>query len=174
MISENGADIVLLGTSSVAAARLAPYPGWEQFINRFRDDLQRTSGLIKKRPLTRIGVRFINRIDVPVGQHGLFDHATYINGGLSPLPFDHGPFGGMAYSVSSTIEHEKFGFVLNVAKIVSPLVGRAGLLVDIEVANQVNLPSQPVDIWAQVDEIRAWKNRIFEALITDRARELFE
>jgi uncharacterized protein (TIGR04255 family) len=171
--SIDGVDIALLQKDRVAVSRLTPYLGWDSFIAGFRDALDLAAAVTKKRKLTRIGVRFINRIDVPAEQDGGFDHTRYITLGVVALPFDHGAIGVLAFSVSSVLEQGKFGFVLNVYKSLSPVSGRAGLVFDIEVFNQANLPNDPEDIWTQVAEMRMWKNTIFENAITDSARELF-
>lgn len=173
MTSADGADIVLLDPARVAVSRLAPYIGWEKFIAHFRNVLTLASAIVKKRSLTRIGVRFINRIDVPADEYGMFDHGDYLRIGLAPLPFDHGPIGGLAFSVTSLLEMGKFGLVLNCSKAASPLIGHAALIVDIEIFNQNQLPSTQEQIWAQVGEFRVWKNRVFENTITDLARKLF-
>ena len=48
------------------------------------------------------------------------------------------------------------------------------LLLDIDVSRMDELPQNDEGLWAFVDRIREYKNMIFEACITDRARELFD
>jgi uncharacterized protein (TIGR04255 family) len=174
MTSADGTHIVQLHPDRVALSRLPPYLGWDLFIDEFQRVLSSASAIRKGRQLSRIGVRFINRIDVPLDDDGMFDHSAYITLGLVPLPIEHGPLAVMSFSTATVLEGGRFGLALNCGKGVSPLVGHGSVTVDIEVFNQVNLPKTQQAIWGQINEIRAWKNRVFEGALTERARKLFE
>jgi len=63
--------------------------------------------------------------------------------------------------------------ILNVGSIPSPLVKMTSFLLDLDVSIEQNLPSTDEAIWARINEIRAQKNMVFEAAITDKARALF-
>jgi len=174
MTSADGADIVMLQPDSVAAARLAPYRDWEDLEGKFRKNLGAARAIVKKRRLARIGVRFINRIDVAQDELGSFNHRDYLKLGDNLMPLEDAPVLGLMFSVTSLLDRGRFGVIINCGKVDSPLVDHAGLLLDIEVFNQANLPVTDADIWVQVTEIRSWKNRLFEASITDRARAMFQ
>src|SRR5262245_21109480 len=73
------ADISSFRTNSFMCSRLAPYPGWEAFQPRAAhdwDSLKKTVGLIE---LARIGLRYINRIDVPVTPNVPIRVEDYLN-----------------------------------------------------------------------------------------------
>ncbi len=64
--SADGKRLVQVSGFFIATNQLKPYPGWEELfrdtiLGRF-DDLQKAIGLLK---FKRVGLRYINRIDVP-------------------------------------------------------------------------------------------------------------
>jgi len=48
------------------------------------------------------------------------------------------------------------------------------VILDIDVFRTDNLPSEETALWAMFSELRYAKNRVFEACITDKARDLFQ
>jgi uncharacterized protein (TIGR04255 family) len=136
--------------------------------------LKHASAVIKGRPLTRMAVRYINRIDIPEPADGDINQEDYIKVGLGRLPFEHGPIGRMATHVSTLLEGGKFGLILNCARIPPALIGKVSIVLDVDVYNQDKLPRNQADIWDHLEEFRVWKNRVFENLITDKARALFQ
>jgi uncharacterized protein (TIGR04255 family) len=64
--SADGKRLVQVSGLFIAINQLSPYPGWEEsfrdtILERF-EDLQKATGLLK---FKRVGLRYINRIDVP-------------------------------------------------------------------------------------------------------------
>jgi uncharacterized protein (TIGR04255 family) len=57
---------VLLWPESFVFSQLAPYPGWDEFFSRFVRDWRVCKKIAGYKKIARVGVRFINRIDVPV------------------------------------------------------------------------------------------------------------
>ncbi len=54
-----------------------------------------------------------------------------------------------------------------------PLVGYKSITLDIDVANESTNFSNDSQLWSMLSILRNEKNRIFEASVTDQARELF-
>ncbi|MGA2952733.1 MAG: TIGR04255 family protein [Caulobacteraceae bacterium] len=173
--SADGADTVILHPDRVALSRKAPYLGWDDFTRRMREVLATAAPISKRRGLSRVGVRYIDRLDVPVASDVVFDYQEFVRVAANPLPFESGPVSGISLSAATIVEGGKFGVVLNFGMGQSPLPGRAGLMLDTEVFNQIQstLPKTESELWSQLSEMRDWKNRIFEASITDKARALF-
>jgi uncharacterized protein (TIGR04255 family) len=63
--SADASDILLLQPTILAVSRLPPYPGWEAVAERFARDFEDCRPLFGNPHLVRLGVRYINRIDVP-------------------------------------------------------------------------------------------------------------
>jgi uncharacterized protein (TIGR04255 family) len=173
--STDGTDTVILHWDRVALSRKAPYFGWDEFVRRFREVLTAVAAISKGRALARIGVRYIDRLDVPLGGEEVFDYREFVTVAPNPFPFDHGPISGISLSASTVVEGGNFGVVLNFAVGPSPVPESVSLFLDTEIFNQVQatLPKAESEIWIQLSEMRDWKNRVFEASITDKARSLF-
>jgi uncharacterized protein (TIGR04255 family) len=54
-----------------------------------------------------------------------------------------------------------------------PLVNHFSIMLDIDVSQQFDLPQRDDDLHGLLSQMRDEKNRVFEACITDTARELF-
>lgn len=50
----------------------------------------------------------------------------------------------------------------------------ASVVLDLDLFRVDDLPTTEVDIWSFFEELHERKNNVFEACITDKARELFE
>jgi uncharacterized protein (TIGR04255 family) len=172
--SSDRTDIALFRTHSFGCSRLAPYLGWEKFQPRAVRDwdiLRKTVGPIE---LSRIGVRYINRIDVPVTPGTLIRVNDYLN--VWPgSPDDLGEFPtGYTMQILRPLGIDDCGLVLNSGIVPSPLIGFASFLLDLDVYREKDLPRRDDKLWALIEQIRHHKNRIFESCVTDQARALFD
>jgi uncharacterized protein (TIGR04255 family) len=156
----------------VLFSQLAPYPGWDEFIRRVKRDWEWFRKRVGIHPVSRVGVRYINRIDVPEQRIRPDDY-------LSVTPRIPDVLGGAveAYSMQVEVPLAKEGkrriklTTGTVARNVVP--GSVGLLLDIDVIDLDGLPTKTDDGWALLEELRKAKNHIFEASVTDAARKLF-
>ncbi|MHB9102848.1 MAG: TIGR04255 family protein [Sulfuricella sp.] len=64
--TEDMTQLLMLWPSSFNLSQLAPYPGWDNFFDRFVRDWSIWKRTIGFQKISRIGVRYINRIDIPV------------------------------------------------------------------------------------------------------------
>jgi uncharacterized protein (TIGR04255 family) len=64
--TDDQADVALIFPNGLATARLAPYPGWEALRDRARANWAEWRRVSNARQPTRIGVRYVNRIDIPI------------------------------------------------------------------------------------------------------------
>ncbi len=66
--NENNSDILLVKQDSFAVSRLPPYENWDHLVQKLKSNLNWYKSKTF-RPLSRIGVRYINRIDIPSSKH---------------------------------------------------------------------------------------------------------
>jgi uncharacterized protein (TIGR04255 family) len=166
------ADILILRTNTFICSRLAPYPGWEALRDRARrnwDALRKAAGTLQ---LSRIGVRYINRIDVPIPADNVVQEADYLN--VHPTFPDDRPFLGYAMQIVQPLGADDCKLTVNSAALPSPLVGHASLGLDIDIGRENYLPRREDELWALIDRIRDHKNTVFERCITDKARQVFD
>jgi uncharacterized protein (TIGR04255 family) len=162
--------VLLLNKNSVATSQLAPYPGWETFSQRVMRDLELFFDAFGNRELTRIGMRYINRIDVLLERADVSD---YLN--VWPLIPEIGTTIGHSYALQSTRElvGKNMAVTLQSATVDSPVPKAISFALDIDLFRTVDVPRRPEMIMHVLTSMRDAKNMIFEASITDKARELF-
>lgn len=171
-MSTNMDEIAVLLPDSLLVSQLAPYHGWDAFVARFKRDLALYKRPGTFREISRVGVRYINRIDIPASGN-LVEHEPYLN--LYPrVPDQLGPL--LGYAMQSTFNLGDTGcqVTINSGPVASPTLGHASFVVDIDIYTTTQLPKKDAEIFALLHQIRVEKNRIFEACVTQRARaEIF-
>jgi uncharacterized protein (TIGR04255 family) len=166
-------DLSMFRTNGFACSRLAPYLGWEAFqprATRDWDALRATTGPLA---LARIGVRYINRIDVPVATDVGIRVEDYLNVGPRSPEVDE-PITGFTVQIVRPLGVDDCGVILNSATVESPLIGFASFLLDLDVYREKDLPRRDDELWALIERMRHHKNRVFESCITDQARTIFD
>jgi uncharacterized protein (TIGR04255 family) len=171
--SADRADIIFYRPDRFLCARLAPYTGWENFIAKAVDALAAWKKSAGSLEVKRVGLRYLNRIDVP--DHGqLIEIEKYLNvAPKAPLILDQ-PMSAYTVQMTRSLGADDCTLNLISATVASPLVGHTSFALDIDVFRESNIPRREEELWALVDRMRSHKNRIFEACVTDNARELFK
>jgi uncharacterized protein (TIGR04255 family) len=175
LTSTDGTDLLVLGVTSFGVSRLAPYEGWAPFVTRTKRDWEIWRRMVGHQRVTRIGVRYINRIDIPAPNNEPVELPSFLTlfpvrpefPGLGVPPMD-------AFSMSLVLPLDAdCKLTLNVGNVASPLVKTQSVLLDIDVAREVDVPQREEDIWSFLERIRDLKDIVFETCVTDRSRELF-
>ncbi len=162
-------ELTILMPNSITVSQLAPYPGWDTFMARFKRDFHGYMGRQKTRQLSRVGVRYINRIDIPVSGE-IIEHEQYLN--FHPrVPDTLGPIVGYGMQVSFDIEKIDGQVTLRTTPVASPTLGHASFMLDIDVYTTSNLPMNEAALYELLGHMRVAKNRVFEECITQRARQ---
>jgi len=165
-------DMLTITTTSFSVARLAPYPGWEIFRKRAENDWHQWKSIVGSHQLSRIGIRYINRIDIPVEPTEKIDLDKYLKC-YPELPDDS--FKSLKhYAMQLVLPLENdCQAIINTASVPAPLLNHASFLLDFDISREINLPQRDDEIWDLIDKIREHKNYIFEQCITDKTRALF-
>lgn len=164
-------ELIIIQENSFTVSQLAPYVGWDVFWRRFERDwalLKRSSGF---RQIKQVGVRYINRIDIPF-ESGRIELKEYLK--VSPeIPNSFGPIA--AYSVSAQVNMDDMKSILRVnsAAVPSPLPNCASFLLDLDLIRAEDAPQSDTDLMQLLEAMRKRKNEFFEAAITDQTRSLF-
>jgi uncharacterized protein (TIGR04255 family) len=168
----NGAFIAQPRRQGLAFSCMAPYPGWTAFTAEFRTVWAKWIKATGSRKIDRIGVRFINRIDVPFGGDDPLDSDEYLKVGVR-LPKSSGNV-AMAWSIGAEcpVEDSRFSVVVRAGTAESALLDYASFNLDLDLHYMVDLPQTHADILSLLDEVQSTKNRVFEECITDRTRAL--
>nr|WP_299503204.1 TIGR04255 family protein [uncultured Rhizobium sp.] len=168
--SKDELEVLSINKNSLMVSHLAPYPGWNKFSARFHRDFDLFTELFGRRSFTRAGMRYINRLDVPLGAS---DERKFIN--VYPHLPDFGASNTGTFAMTSTFElaEQGLGVTLQSATVESPVPRCTSLVIDIDVFAATDLPMR-YDMWeGKLDHMRNVKNEIFERSITAEARRLF-
>lgn len=167
-------EILMIKPFAISFVKLAPYEGWDSFFS----ELQSIWAVFEKfqqskRKISRIGVRYINRIDIPVdGQSGIsLERYFYL---VPQLPQTH--IANVLRFTSQTqiaLGYEDMQATVNFASVPSPLINHISILLDLDLFREENIPQNSGNLWAFLGLLRNEKNRLFEASITDATRGLF-
>lgn len=167
-------DSVFFRQNTFICSRLAPYTGWDDFFARTVRAWEVWRKSAGHTALSRIGVRYINRIDIPVENVALVRVEDYLNV-FPKSPDDLGaPLSAYAMQVTRPLNADDCVVTLTTATVAPPLIGFASLVLDLDVFREANLPQRDDDMWDILTRMRGHKNRIFESCITDRTRTLFD
>jgi uncharacterized protein (TIGR04255 family) len=171
--SGDRAEVALCRPSFFVCSRLAPYPTWEKFRDRAQQEWQIWKGAVGLHQIKRIGLRYVNRIDIPAAEGGL-KIEDYLNFAARLPEGPDVPISAYAMQVVRPLEEDSLQVILNSATVPSPLVGYASLSLDIDVFREKDVPLRDDELWSLLEKMRTQKNLLFERCITERARELFK
>ncbi|MCZ7664812.1 MAG: TIGR04255 family protein [Thermoleophilia bacterium] len=162
-------SVVQYRLDGFTVSRLTPYADWHSF----REEARRLWGFYESalRPqlVTRLAVRYINRLDVPAFH---FELAEYL-GAFPQLP-DGIPHPISGFVMQLEIPQADIGatLLLNIATAESRSPEVTSILLDIDVFREMEIRGDFGGLWENLNQLRERKNTIFEACITDKTRRL--
>jgi len=170
LTSADELQIVIINKTGFVVSQLAPYPGWQAFGGRVMRDFELFTELFGRKTISRIGLRYINRIDIPLESANVHD---YLN--VYPMLPKFGQTVGRSFALQSThgLEDRELGVTLQSATIDSPVPKAVSFVLDIDVFTTGEVPKRTDLIRDLLSTMRATKNDVFEASITQNSRDLF-
>lgn len=166
----NGSEIVFLEEQRLVFVQRAPYDRWEHFSQRALALLSPTVSALRVDEFSRVGLRFVNRIDIPKPSINTDEYVTVSFDGPR---HDRGVIEEFQMRVVKPTEKEGIHYALVLATTASPLPGHSSILLDIDVFTRRPVPADDEKLMRTLGEIRNEKNEIFEECLTDEARALF-
>jgi uncharacterized protein (TIGR04255 family) len=171
---EDETDVVLIKAQSLTLARLAPYTSWETLRDNARNVWNVWIECNGPNTVSRIGVRYINRIDIPVQQNLGIELEDYLS--FFPKLPEALSEPLHSYLMQATIKTKEPYWSAKISSTrnkPAPLLNHISLLLDIDVFRTENIPKNEDELWDVIEEARTIKNMIFESSIKDETRELF-
>jgi uncharacterized protein (TIGR04255 family) len=170
LYSADSSRVVILGMNSIGSAKIAPYEGWEKLLKEARENWEIWLKIVGWQTVARVGVRYINRIDIPTtSQIELEDYLTFQP--ALPKALDKG-IRHFAMNVVIPLGKDDLSLVLNAGSVPSPVIGCQSLILDLDVSRESNLPNDDASLWGFIESMRDRKNDVFESCITDKTRAL--
>jgi uncharacterized protein (TIGR04255 family) len=158
--------IVSLSPMALSISRLAPYEGWEAFHEVLKYVWKRAEKLLTFRGINRVGMRYINRLDIPTGN-------VVLNEWLNIAFTTPNTTGSMTeFTLRTVARNGPEGSIITVASTQPVIIGHSSIILDIDVFREGEMPTRETEFWDQLIEFRNKKNSLFEASITEKTREL--
>ena len=172
-----GNTIIVFTTHTIAFSRVAPYPGWHEFSAGAADLFRISRGIMGYSTIGRIGVRYINRIDIPVEHDSGHPVPIRLEEYLLIYPeYPESVFGSMqGYTIQciTPLHIIESRATINVATAQPPAPRFASIIFDIDIGRESDVPQREDEISGLLDSIRTEKNRIFADCLTEKAKALF-
>lgn len=152
---------------------LRPYPGWEEFRRRIEEALNAYRRTIPAKAVSRIGLRYVNKIEIPEANVSLKNYVT-----ISPqIPNQVvGDIQTFVTRLETGDKNKPWRIALTIASVEPSSSDSTALLMDIDVRQEWE-SSKPLaldDVLNEIDLLRAVEREAFESFICDPARRLFD
>ena len=164
--------LVQVGPHLLVINQLRSYPRWSEFKPLVLDTFEVYRKVAGPTGFRRIGIRYINHIQVPTSEVGL---STYFNfWPRLPAPIVSDPIRALLLRVDLAQESYLGHLVMTLATAPNDGQGGSALILDLDFATT---STQEIALDAVGDWVEQAHDRIeiaFEACLTDRLRDLFE
>lgn len=169
--SKDGLRIFQAKLSGFTFNRLAPYDSWEELRNDARTMWEIYKDVCKPSSVTRVAVRYINRLDLP---GPLVDFKQYLR--TVPEVSNDLPQGLASYFMQLQIPQEDLDCMLIINEAFTPPTSpeRVSVILDLDAFRERIWQTDDEGIWRFLEELRHRKNLAFEASITDSTRRLID
>jgi uncharacterized protein (TIGR04255 family) len=154
---------------------LKPYETWPAFRDEARPLWERYVTTFQPDSVGRLGLRYVNRIEVPLPFN---DFREYVK--TAPDVATGLPQGISNFFMRLEIPDPTRGLTALVTETMQPVLGPEGhqrvvpLIFDIDIVSGHRfVPSGPA-VWDVLELMRQYKNEVFFSSMTERARELFQ
>jgi uncharacterized protein (TIGR04255 family) len=169
--SATGRQVVQYRRNGFTFSQLAPYESWQPFSAEARRlwNIYRTG--LSPSTVTRLAVRYINRIQLPALSHDL---SHWLN--TYPNVAEGVSSSAAGFFMHVTIPQPQIGGDLTLVETVdeqsSANTNGPAIILDLDLFRIVDVPQDEESIWAFFEQLHERKNEVFEACITDKTREL--
>ena len=164
-------EAVVLKAKSIIVSQRAPYRNWELFSARVKRDIALITGGPSLPKSDRIGMRYINRIDIQESGP-VIEESHYLKIFVAHPP-EFALFAEYSLSFSMLAEDLNGAITVRSGLVESPLVDHRSVLLDIDVFSDREIPQRLDKIEPLLDLMNGRARATFEACITDKCRSLF-
>ena len=168
-VSADGRQLVQAHLDGFTFNRLRPYVAWSAFRDEAREHWEKYRDLARPEGVSRIALRFINRIEIPTTAT---DFKEYV---LTTPEIAPGlPQGLAGFLMRLIIPMERFESTVIVTETIEPIREDVmPFILDIDAFVEKPFRPDSSEIWETFETLRASKNTVFFESVTDRAKELF-
>jgi uncharacterized protein (TIGR04255 family) len=172
--SRDGLRLVGCGDGRFSVHVLAPYPGWESFVEQAKTCMRAVAQVVEGQPIQQIVVRYIDKVTIPVEEDASFnDFLTAMPSRPEAMP---GQLSGFHFLLQTSDPDAQSAATLTMASAAPDDMGRPVVLYDLHLRS-TSIPCCGPDEagWLPiVDHFHKRQRDIFEGSITDKLRETFQ
>jgi uncharacterized protein (TIGR04255 family) len=171
-LADGGTRILTVSPEDISVHGLPPYEGWEALEARFTEGLTLLSDVFSPVPrqVARVGVRYINRIEIPSEEFQLEEYFTL---GFTFPPEFPGDISNFLDRVEFVYPGEPVKLSYTWASAEAP-VGVSGFVLDFDFGYFAEDDPIPLDMARDVvRDLKAREALLFESMLRDRLREQF-
>ncbi|MBN2384613.1 TIGR04255 family protein [bacterium] len=169
LVNDKGTLLLTLGTDVMSVNTLKPYDDWEHFKPRIQSALDAYSQVAQPIGISRVGVRYINKIVLPCMT---IEVEKYFKYGPPPITELDNKIAGFLSRVEY-IYDDAVKLIITQASVEEQNMQPA-LVLDLDVIWEEKKHKNRGEIMETVDDLHEREGKAFEAMITDAARELFK
>jgi len=173
LTSGDGKRIAQVRLDGFAFSQLAPYDTWDVFHDEAMRLWRVYCQVASPESVSRLGVRYINRLDIPSAIIEIKDYVRTFPEISPDLPQ---ALAGYFMQVQVPLRDFSASVYINSTIVEPPKPNTTSLILDIDTFREVNLSDASDafsdDLEAGLSELRRAKNFVFEACITPATREM--
>lgn len=169
--SADGRRIVQARRDGFTFNWLKPYETWEALREEAHPHWDRYVEMFTPTQITKLGLRYINRLELPLPFN---DFREYVK--TAPDIAEGIPQSVSALFMRLEVPKPDSDLVAILTETIEPVIGedmRLPFIFDIDVVRTVSIEPSSPDIWESFERMREYKNNIFFASTTDKAKEMF-
>lgn len=160
-------------TNGFTLSKLKPYTGWDVLLEKSKEIWGLVFDGLDDIHVNRIAVRYINRINIPFSKDGV-KMEDYFETSPRISPKMDQEMGRFFMQVEAPLKGFNDGRVVITQTIASKMDSKDAIpiILDLDIYRKVDVSND--SLWSEIEKFRPTKNDVFEACITDKARELFK
>lgn len=171
--SVDGTEVIQARHRALTVSSLAPYEGWEALRDSAKVHWVRYRAVAQPTAVTRIAVRYINRLSLPFQGVQLRDYLQVVPAIGDNLPNRIGQFLLRLEIVNPGDPGTRL--IITEGRELNPADTRIFIVLDLDASKTVALdPADYDSLFRAIEDLHTLGNDAFESSITDKARELFE
>jgi len=172
--SADGQRVIQVQRFGFSFSRVGNYDSWDKFSQEARELWQRYLEVAAPESVTRLGLRYINRIHIPFGAGPIHlqDYLLTAPEIAADLPQQLQSF--FMRLVLPSADGTSLANVIQVVEPTPPDAVALPFVFDIDAFKQGTFEPDSEAIWDAFASLREFKNQIFYKSITDQTRRLFQ
>lgn len=170
-ISADQKQIVQARLDGFTMSRLYPYTEWKDLRDEAKRLWQFYKDIVKPDAITRVALRYINNLNIPLP---VYDFAEYL--AAPPIVPEGLPQGISSFLTRVILPEPAIGanaIITQALEAVQPVQTHLPVILDIDVFRLSSGGIDENDAWNTIEQLRHFKNKIFDKSITPKLKETY-